>query len=69
MKLKTTMGVCDMCVDVDLKQEHSINYLVFEFFQLTDTAGITSVTINSPTKKEILELAKNLRKLGNTLSS
>ena len=63
------MGVCDMCVDVDLKQEHSINYLVFEFFQLTDTAGITSVTINSPTKKEILELAKNLRKLGNTLSS
>jgi len=63
----TRLGISNMNVEVCRKiikdELNDIQYLSFSFFQQSDTAGTTEVTINAVTKKEVLELAKEIKKL------
>lgn len=72
-KSKVTLGMCNMNVEVSRKllkdnKYGDIQYLSFCFYQQSDTAGITEVTINSVTKKEVMALAKNIKQLAESFT-
>jgi hypothetical protein len=56
-------------VNTTVYNKDDINYLKFEFFQLCDTAGITSIIINSVSPKQLEELSISLMKLSTQLEN
>ena len=69
------LGICNMNVEIKRKVlrdnddlTNDIQYLSFSFYQQSEvfTAGVTEITINSVTKEDVLELAKEIKKLAAT---
>lgn len=62
--METKIGMLNAIIEVELlKREDSGYDLNLSIFQLSDTAFVTNFIFNCVTKKELLELSENIKKV------
>lgn len=59
----TSLGICNMVIELGKTQNGQIQNLTIEIGQRADCAGSTKITIYGVTRKEIIDLDTNLLKL------
>lgn len=66
---ESTIGINNTTIEIERSiMNGDIQFLSFNFYQLTDTSHETKIVINCVTKKDVMDLAKKLKLIANSFS-